>query len=63
LAERPNYNVGQQVRSCRLTKGYTKKDLAKKIGTTCQVILQYEKGTRKIPIRKLYALAEVLSVM
>ncbi|WP_264686517.1 WO male-killing family protein Wmk [Wolbachia endosymbiont (group B) of Rhopobota naevana] len=54
--------IGQEVRNRRLTKGYTQKDLAKKIGTTYQVILQYEKGTRKISIEKLYAIAKVLSV-
>ncbi|WP_250295893.1 WO male-killing family protein Wmk [Wolbachia endosymbiont of Oedothorax gibbosus] len=54
--------VGQKVRSCRLAKRYTQKDLAKKIGTTRQVVLQYEKGTRRISIEKLYAIAEVLSV-
>ncbi|WP_264719299.1 MULTISPECIES: WO male-killing family protein Wmk [unclassified Wolbachia] len=41
--------------------GYTQKDLASKIGTKYQVILQYEKGTRKISIKKLYAIAKALS--
>lgn len=54
--------VGQKVRSCRLAKGYTQKDLAGKIGVTYQIVLQYEKGTRKISIEKLYAIAEVLSI-
>ncbi|WP_353279025.1 helix-turn-helix domain-containing protein [Wolbachia endosymbiont (group B) of Longitarsus flavicornis] len=54
--------IGQEVRNRRLAKGYTQKDLAKKIGTTYQVILQYEKGTRKISIEKLYAIAKVLSI-
>jgi len=62
LAERANYNVGQQVRSCRLAKGYTQKDLAEKIGVKYWVILQYEKGNRRIPIERLYAIAETLSV-
>ncbi|MDN5248470.1 MAG: helix-turn-helix domain-containing protein [Wolbachia endosymbiont of Tyrophagus putrescentiae] len=54
--------VGQRVRNCRLAKGYTQKDLASKIGTKYQVILQYEKGKCQIPIKKLYAIAEALSV-
>lgn len=54
--------VGQKVRSCRIAKGYTQKDLAGKIGVTHQIVLQYEKGTRKISIEKLYAIAEALSV-
>ncbi|WP_341822656.1 helix-turn-helix transcriptional regulator [Wolbachia endosymbiont (group A) of Clivina fossor] len=53
--------IGKEVRNRRLAKGYTQKDLAKKIGTTYQVILQYEKGTRRISIKKLYELAEALS--
>ncbi|GFR08155.1 helix-turn-helix domain-containing protein [Trichonephila clavata] len=57
-----NYKVGQKVRSCRLAKRYTQKDLASKIGTKYQVILQYEKGKRKISIRRLYSIAEALSV-
>ncbi|WP_353272465.1 helix-turn-helix domain-containing protein [Wolbachia endosymbiont (group A) of Urophora cardui] len=56
-----DYKVGQKVRSCRLAKKYTQEDLASKIGTKYQVILQYEKGTRRISIKKLYALAEALS--
>ncbi|WP_338406618.1 MULTISPECIES: helix-turn-helix domain-containing protein [unclassified Wolbachia] len=54
--------VGQKVRSCRIAKGYTQKDLAKKIGVTYQIVLQYEKGTRKISIEKLCAIAKVLSI-
>ncbi|MFT4327550.1 MAG: helix-turn-helix domain-containing protein [Wolbachia pipientis] len=54
--------IGQEVRNRRLAKGYTQKDLAKKIDTTYQVILQYEKGTRRISIEKLYAMAEILSI-
>ncbi len=54
--------IGQEVRNRRLAKGYTQKDLAGKIGVTYQIILQYEKGTRKISIEKLYSIAEVLSI-
>ncbi len=55
--------VGQKVRSCRIAKGYTQKDLAKKISVTYQIVLQYEKGTRKISIEKLCAIAKVLSII
>ncbi|MDR1139100.1 MAG: helix-turn-helix domain-containing protein [Rickettsiales bacterium] len=54
--------VGQKVRSCRLAKGYTQKDLAEKIGVKYWVILHYEKGKRKISIKRLYNIAEALSV-
>ncbi len=56
------YKIAQKVRSWRLKQGYTQKDLAGKIGVTYQIVLQYEKGTRKISIEKLYAIAKVLSV-
>ncbi|MFP3021419.1 MAG: helix-turn-helix domain-containing protein, partial [Wolbachia sp.] len=57
-----DYEVGQKVKSWRLERGYTQKGLAEKIGVKYWVILQYEKGNRKIPIKKLYAIAEALSV-
>ncbi|WP_265026403.1 WO male-killing family protein Wmk [Wolbachia endosymbiont (group A) of Bibio marci] len=57
-----DYKVGQKVKRWRLERGYTQEDLAKKIGTTRQVVLQYEKGTRRISIEKLYAITEALSV-
>ncbi|WP_425385287.1 WO male-killing family protein Wmk [Wolbachia endosymbiont (group B) of Schoenobius gigantella] len=56
------YQIAQKVKSWRLKRGYTQKDLAGKIGVTYQIVLQYEKGTRKISIEKLYAIAEVLSI-
>ncbi|WP_265024404.1 WO male-killing family protein Wmk [Wolbachia endosymbiont (group A) of Eupithecia tripunctaria] len=56
------YQIAQKVRSWRLKRGYTQKDLAEKIGVTYQIVLQYEKGTRKISIEKLYAMAEILSI-
>ncbi len=55
------YQIAQKVRSWRLKRGYTQKDLAGKIGVTYQIVLQYEKGTRRISIKKLYELAEALS--
>ncbi|WP_264376942.1 MULTISPECIES: WO male-killing family protein Wmk [unclassified Wolbachia] len=56
------YKIAQKVRSWRLKRGYTQKDLAGKIGVTYQIVLQYEKGTRKISIEKLCAIAKVLSI-
>ncbi len=57
-----DHEVGKKVRSFRLAEGYTQKDLAGKIGVTYQIVLQYEKGTRKISIEKLYSIAKVLSI-
>ncbi len=56
------YQIAQKVRSWRLKRGYTQKDLAGKIGVTYQIVLQYEKGTRKISIEKLCAIAKALSI-
>ncbi|AAS13997.1 transcriptional regulator, putative [Wolbachia endosymbiont of Drosophila melanogaster] len=54
--------VGEKVKNWRLERGYTQKDLAEKIGVKYWVILQYEKGNRGISIKRLYAIAEALSV-
>ncbi|WP_265024728.1 WO male-killing family protein Wmk [Wolbachia endosymbiont (group B) of Protocalliphora azurea] len=54
--------VGEKVKSWRLERGYTQKDLAEKIGVKYWVILQYEKGNRRISIERLYAIAGALSV-
>ncbi|BET35996.1 hypothetical protein wScaTNS_12090 [Wolbachia pipientis] len=54
--------VGEKVKSWRLERGYTQKDLAEKIGVKYWVILQYEKGNRKISIERLYAITETLSI-
>ncbi|WMT84063.1 helix-turn-helix transcriptional regulator [Wolbachia endosymbiont of Listronotus oregonensis] len=57
-----DYEVGQKVKNWRLERGYTQKDLAEKIGVKYWVILQYEKGNRRISIERLYAIAEALSI-
>ncbi|WP_425383800.1 WO male-killing family protein Wmk [Wolbachia endosymbiont (group A) of Scoparia ambigualis] len=54
--------VGEKVKNWRLERGHTQKDLARKIGVKYWVILQYEKGNRRISIERLYAIAEALSV-
>ncbi|WP_264686235.1 WO male-killing family protein Wmk [Wolbachia endosymbiont (group B) of Polyommatus icarus] len=57
-----DYKVGEKLKSWRLERGYTQKDLAEKIGVKYWVILQYEKGNRRISIERLYAIADALSV-
>ncbi|WP_341819968.1 helix-turn-helix domain-containing protein [Wolbachia endosymbiont (group A) of Cydia strobilella] len=57
-----DYEVGQKVKSWRLERGYTQKDLAEKLGVKYWVTLQYEKGNRRIPIERLYAIIEALSI-
>lgn len=61
-ADSLDYKVGQRVKYWRLERGYTQKELAKKIGVSYWLILHYEKGKRRIPIEKLYAIADALSV-
>ncbi|RDD35192.1 XRE family transcriptional regulator [Wolbachia endosymbiont of Cylisticus convexus] len=57
-----DYEVGQKVKNWRLERGYTQKDLAEKVGVKYWVILQYEKGNRRISIERLYAIAKALSI-
>ncbi|WP_253303106.1 WO male-killing family protein Wmk [Wolbachia endosymbiont of Phyllotreta cruciferae] len=57
-----DYKVGKKVKNWRLERGYTQKDLAEKIGVKYWVILQYEKGNRRISIERLYAITEALSI-
>lgn len=57
-----DYKVGEKLKSWRLERGYTQKDLAEKIGVKYWVILQYEKGNRRVPIERLYAITEALSI-
>lgn len=57
-----DYEVGEKVKNWRLERGYTQKDLAEKIGVKYWVILQYEKGNLRVPIERLYAIAEALSI-
>ncbi len=57
-----DYEVGEKVKSWRLERGYTQKDLAEKIGVKYWVVLQYEKGNRRVPIERLYAIVEALSI-
>ncbi len=52
-----DYELGQQIKSCRVRLGYTQAELANKIGVSCWLILQYERGQRKIPTKRLYAIA------
>ncbi|UXX40642.1 WO male-killing family protein Wmk [Wolbachia endosymbiont of Oryzaephilus surinamensis] len=54
--------VGEKVKNWRLERGYTQKGLAEKLGVKYWVILQYEKGNRRISIERLYAIADALSV-
>lgn len=56
------YQIAQKVRSWRLKRGYTQKDLAEKMNTTRHEISNYEQGRTAVPLEKLYAIAETLSI-
>ncbi|QJT96365.1 helix-turn-helix domain-containing protein [Wolbachia endosymbiont of Diaphorina citri] len=56
------YQIAQKVRSWRLKRKYTLKDLAGKANINYHTLLRYEQGTCGIPIEKLKILAGALSI-
>lgn len=56
------YQIAQKVRSWRLKRKYTLKDLAGKANINYHTLLRYEQGTCGIPIEKLKIIAELLSI-
>ncbi|WCR59670.1 MAG: hypothetical protein PG978_001118 [Wolbachia endosymbiont of Ctenocephalides felis wCfeF] len=56
------YQIAQKVRSWRLKRKYTLKDLAGKADINYHTLLRYEQGTCGIPTEKLKILAEALSI-
>ncbi len=56
------YQIAQKVRSWRLKRGYTQKDLANKVGITNQGIYEYEQGRAAVSLEMLDEIAKVLSI-
>ncbi|MDX5498045.1 MAG: helix-turn-helix transcriptional regulator, partial [Wolbachia endosymbiont of Lasioglossum nitidulum] len=56
------YQIGKKIKEWRLVREYTQKDLAEKMDTTRDEISNYEQGRVAIPLEKLYAIAETLSI-
>ncbi|WP_281508824.1 helix-turn-helix domain-containing protein [Wolbachia endosymbiont (group B) of Pandemis cinnamomeana] len=56
------YQIAQKVRSWRLKRKYTLKDLVEKTSINYHTLLRYEQGACGIPIGKLKILADALSV-
>ncbi|WP_419215001.1 WO male-killing family protein Wmk [Wolbachia endosymbiont of Rhagoletis cingulata] len=56
------YQIAQKVRSWRLKRKCTLKDLVGKTGINYHTLLRYEQGTCGIPIEKLKIVAESLSI-
>ncbi|WP_425384006.1 WO male-killing family protein Wmk [Wolbachia endosymbiont (group B) of Eupithecia inturbata] len=56
------YQIAQKVRSWRLKRKYTLKDLVGKANINYHTLLRYEQGTCGIPTEKLKVIAEALSI-
>ncbi|WP_264338861.1 WO male-killing family protein Wmk [Wolbachia endosymbiont (group A) of Cheilosia soror] len=56
------YKIAQKVRSWRLKRKYTLKDLVDKTSINYHTLIRYEQGTCGIPTEKLKILAEALSI-
>ncbi len=56
------YQIAQKVRSWRLKRKYTIKDLAEKTGIKYYTLLRYEQGICGIPDEELQTIADALSV-
>ena len=56
------YQIAQKVRSWRLKRKYTLKDLVGKTGINYHTLLRYEQGTCGIPIERLKVIANALSI-
>lgn len=52
--------INESIRQCRISKGFTQKDIAEKLGLSKQFILQIEQGKRKIPVDRLIQIANIL---
>ncbi|WP_353281083.1 helix-turn-helix domain-containing protein [Wolbachia endosymbiont (group B) of Horisme vitalbata] len=56
------YKIAQKVRSWRLKRKYTLKDLVDKTSINYHTLIRYEQGTCGIPVEKLKIIAESLSI-
>ena len=54
--------AGQRVRELRLMKGWTEKQLAKKIGVTFQQLQKYESAANRISASRLYLICKALNI-
>jgi putative transcriptional regulator len=54
--------MGQRVRAIREGKGWSQKELADRIGMTRTAITNLECGRQKLPLDRLYKIADVFDV-
>jgi DNA-binding XRE family transcriptional regulator len=54
--------VSQRIRTARLAQGMTQQKLAELLGVTFQQVQKYEKGTNRVAMGRLHAIANALGV-
>ena len=55
-----DHMISARIRERRQLAGLTQKDLAQKIGVTFQQLQKYEAGTNRVPVSRLWSIAQVL---
>lgn len=55
-------NFGNKLKSIRLSKKLTQSEIAKKMGVSKTTVLNYEMGTRKIPLSYLVQFSKLFNV-
>jgi transcriptional regulator with XRE-family HTH domain len=61
-AEHVDRQVGARIRERRIMLGLTQQQTAALIGVTYQQAHKYEQGTNRVPVGRLYAIAQALGV-
>jgi len=54
--------VGQNIRICRMQRGFSQSELGRRLGVTFQQIQKYEKGTNRLGSSRLVQIAGALDV-
>jgi transcriptional regulator with XRE-family HTH domain len=54
--------VAERIRTARLTQGVSQQKVAEALGLTFQQVQKYEKGTSRVSIGRLFAIANILGV-
>ncbi|AZL16123.1 helix-turn-helix domain-containing protein [Rickettsiales endosymbiont of Stachyamoeba lipophora] len=54
--------IGKRIKARRIFLGFSRQELAEKIGVTHQQVQKYENGSNRISAGRLYAIAEAINV-
>lgn len=54
--------LGQNIKKYREAKGFTQNTLAERVDLSREYIADIERGLKNISLKKLYAIADVLSI-